>query len=64
MRLGRARRQGLRASVESYSIKKLEPLYAFTRDQNLPDANRALAHFEAWLESESRDATGAEEASR
>src|SRR6185295_5468206 len=28
----RAVRQGLRASVESYSIKKLEPFYEYTRD--------------------------------
>ena len=29
--LHRAVRQGIRASVESYSIKRLEPLYGFTR---------------------------------
>ncbi len=43
-------RNGLRASVESYSIKKLEPLYAFTRDINLPDANAALTKLQAGLE--------------
>lgn len=48
--LYRVVRQGLRASIESYSIKKLEPFYGFTRDVDLRDANSALAHFTAWLE--------------
>lgn len=39
-----------RASVESHSIKKLEPLYGFTRDVELREASGALADFEAWLE--------------
>jgi predicted RecB family nuclease len=43
-------RQGIRASVESYSIKRLEPLYGFARDVPLPVANRNLAAFAAWLE--------------
>ena len=43
-------RNALRASVESYSIKKLEPLYGFTRDTNLSDANMALAKVQACLE--------------
>jgi uncharacterized protein len=42
-------RQGLRASVESYSIKKLEPLYGFARAIPLREANRALQTFEAIL---------------
>ena len=42
-------RQSLRASVESYSIKKLEPLYGFERLTDLEDANRALKAFEAVL---------------
>lgn len=53
--LYRVVRQGLRASVESYSIKKLEPLYGYQREEDLADANRALAHFEAWLELGARD---------
>jgi predicted RecB family nuclease len=48
--LYRVVRQGLRASVESYSIKKLEPFYGYRRDVDLRDASSALAHFEAWLE--------------
>jgi predicted RecB family nuclease len=43
-------RQGLRASVESYSIKRLEPLYGYARDTSLPDANQALAKLQAFLE--------------
>ena len=49
--LHRVVRQGLRASVESYSIKKLEPFYGFARDVNLTAATRALVGFEARLES-------------
>ncbi|MFZ0798092.1 MAG: TM0106 family RecB-like putative nuclease [Terriglobales bacterium] len=45
--LFRAVRQGIRASVESYSIKSLEPLYDFTRTVALRDANVALQSFEA-----------------
>lgn len=45
----RAVRQGLRASVESYSIKKLEPFYEYKRDVNLPDANFALHVFQTVL---------------
>ena len=43
-------RNGLQASVESYSIKKLEPLYGFSRDTTLSDANAALAKVQACLE--------------
>jgi uncharacterized protein len=42
-------RQGLRASVESYSIKKLEPFYGYERDVKLIEANRALQAFQAVL---------------
>ncbi len=48
--LFRAVRQGVRASVESYSIKKLEPLYGFTREIDLRDAGSSIAAFEAWLQ--------------
>ncbi len=47
--LFRAVRQGLRASVESYSIKKLEPLYQLHRDENLRDAGSSIVAFESWL---------------
>jgi uncharacterized protein len=43
-------RNGLRASVESYSIKKLEPLYDYERATALSDANMALAKVQASLE--------------
>jgi predicted RecB family nuclease len=42
-------RQSLRASVESYSIKKLEPFYSFTRDRALPEATRALESLETFF---------------
>jgi len=45
--LYRAVRQGIRASVESYSIKRLEALYGFTRMVPLRDANFALQSYEA-----------------
>lgn len=43
-------KQSLRASVESYSIKRLEPLYAFERTVPLHAANHALAKVQACLE--------------
>src|SRR5262249_8023467 len=43
-------RHGIRASVESYSIKKLEPLYEFARAVPLPDASKALLKVQASLE--------------
>lgn len=43
-------KNSVRASVESYSIKKLEPFYGFKRNTSLPDANKALAALQASLE--------------
>jgi len=43
-------RHGIRASVESYSIKKLEPLYGFDRALPLTDAGKTLAKVQACLE--------------
>ncbi len=48
--LYRAARQGIRASVESYSIKRLEPLYGFAREIDLRDAGSSIVAFETWLE--------------
>jgi uncharacterized protein len=48
--LFRSVRQGLRASVESYSIKRLEPLYGFRRDVELKEAGESIVAFEEWLE--------------
>ncbi len=48
--LYRATRQGIRASVESYSIKRLEPLYSFERTVDLRDAGDSIVEFENWLE--------------
>ena len=57
--LHRVVRQGLRASVESYSIKKLEPFYGFARAVDLTTATRALIQVEVRLES--GDAAGVPE---
>ena len=43
-------RQGLRASVESYSIKRLEALCGYVRSVDLKEANRALAKVQVGLE--------------
>ena len=48
--LYRAVRQGLRVGAESYSIKKLEPLYAYKREIELRDANSSIVEFESLLE--------------
>jgi predicted RecB family nuclease len=43
-------RHAIRASVESYSIKKLEPLYSFNRTVPLEDVGGVLARTQAHLE--------------
>jgi len=45
-------RHSVRASVESYSIKKLEPFYAFERGIPLTEVNAALGTLQAHLELE------------
>ena len=55
-------RHGIRASVESYSIKKLEPLYSFTRCVPLEDVGAVMARIQARLEM--ADAAGVEEADK
>ena len=47
--LYRVVRQGIRASVESYSIKKLEPFYGFRREVDLVRASSALTLLEVRL---------------
>ncbi|HEY6275124.1 MAG TPA: TM0106 family RecB-like putative nuclease, partial [Streptosporangiaceae bacterium] len=48
--LYRVVRQGLRAGVESYSIKRLEPLCGYGRQVDLRAATLSLIEFEAGLE--------------
>src|SRR5581483_7980312 len=43
-------RQSIRASVESYTLKNLEPFYGFQRPTSLLEARRALARLQACLE--------------
>lgn len=49
--LYRVVRQGVRVGVESYSIKKLEPLYMGERGGRVTDAGSSIVEYEAWLES-------------
>ncbi len=55
-------RQSLRASVEEYSIKKLEPLYGFGRRQPLDQAGAALRVIQRGLELGARMAPDDENA--
>jgi uncharacterized protein len=48
--LYRVVRQGVRAGVESYSIKRLEPLCGYARQVDLEEATRSLIALEAALE--------------
>ena len=48
-------RQGIRASVESYSIKRLEPLYEFARSVELSDVGERSLHFELALDESNAD---------
>jgi predicted RecB family nuclease len=48
-------RQSIRASVESYSIKKLEPLYRFDRTVPLIDVGGAMARVQTCLELSDAD---------
>jgi uncharacterized protein len=58
--LYRVVRQGVRAGVESYSIKRLEPLCGYGRRVDLAEATRSLIALEAALE----DGTGAGDGER
>jgi uncharacterized protein len=53
--LYRVVRQGVRAGVESYSIKRLEPLCGYARQVDLPLATVNLIEFEAALEDGTAD---------
>lgn len=59
--LYRVVRQGLRAGVESYSIKRLEPLCGYQRQMDLAEATRQLIAFEAALEDGTAAAARAEQ---
>jgi|HubBroStandDraft_5_1064220.scaffolds.fasta_scaffold03645_2 predicted RecB family nuclease len=43
-------RQGIYVSQPSYSIKKLEPFYAFRRDAELKSGDDSILLFEQWLD--------------
>lgn len=48
--LYRVTRQALRASVESYSLKKVEALYGFERKAKVSGGDESTVLFELWLE--------------
>jgi predicted RecB family nuclease len=56
--LFRVVRQGVRASVESYSIKSLEPLCGYKRRVALADVNERMVIFESALEDGSAEGDG------
>ena len=48
--LYRVVRQGVRVGAESYSIKKLEPLYMAPRAGQVTDAGTSVVQYELWLD--------------
>ncbi len=62
--LHRVVRQSLRASVLSYGLKHLEPLYGFTRSVDLRKAGSSIVAFEQWLELEEGERPGADHLER
>ena len=57
-------RQSMRASVESYSIKKLEIFYGFEREIDLRDAGSSIVAFEQWLQLGEGERPGSEHLER
>ncbi len=53
-------KQGLRASVEAYTLKDLEPLHNFERNVNKRDAAQAMQYFGWWLQTRDTDIDEAE----
>jgi uncharacterized protein len=49
----------MRIGVESYSIKKLEDLYGFTRDDLIEEGGLSIIHYEHWLQSRNTAEFGA-----
>ncbi|MDX2055227.1 MAG: TM0106 family RecB-like putative nuclease [Polyangiaceae bacterium] len=58
--LYRVIRQGVRASVESYSIKKMEALYRFSRRASLRDAGVCLVAMATWFDRRTTEEPPAE----
>jgi predicted RecB family nuclease len=50
-KLERVVTQALRIGVESYSIKKLEELYEFRRDDLVEEGGLSIIHYEHWINS-------------
>jgi predicted RecB family nuclease len=49
--LSRVTSQGLRIGVESYSLKRLEALYGFRRDDLVAEGSLSIVQYEQWLNS-------------
>ncbi len=47
-------RPGIRASVESYSIKKIEKFYMPEREGGITDAGFSVVEYERWMETQDR----------
>src|SRR5204862_904546 len=60
--LYRVIRQGIRASVESYSLKRVEALYEFQRRVELEDVNERMLRFEIALDDHAVAAYGDDQA--
>ena len=48
--LYRVVRQGVRVSTESYSLKKIEPLYMSARTAEIHDGGSSIVAYESWLD--------------
>ncbi|MFM8870731.1 MAG: TM0106 family RecB-like putative nuclease, partial [Actinomycetota bacterium] len=57
--LSRVVTQALRLGVESYSIKKLEELYDFARDDLVEEGGLSIIHYEKWINSRDTEKFGA-----
>ena len=58
--LSRVVTQALRIGVESYSIKKLEELYDFTRDDLVEEGGLSIIYYEHWINSRETAEFGSE----
>lgn len=57
-------REGVRAGVESYSIKKLEPIYGFARSADVKNAGDSVVQFHKFQDLRAGDAEAREAAER
>ena len=53
--LSRVVNHAMRIGIESYSIKKLEELYGFQRDDLVEEGGLSIIHYERWLQSRNNE---------